>query len=461
MKLEQTIVKIVGKSNFLTGQDVVNREEDWGRDSPCPAKAIVRPGSTEELSCVLKECYKENQTVVTHGGRTGLAQGAVSTKNDIIVSLERMVGIETLDHQNRTMTVLAGTPLQAVQDAAEEVDLHFALDLGARGSATIGGNIATNAGGLNVIRYGMMREQVLGLEVVLADGTVITSLNKLIKNNSGYDLKHLFIGSEGTLGIVTRATLRLRPAYSDFNTALLATGSYEDTIKILHKLDRDMAGSLLAFEVMWQNFYKVVTEQNNGRKAPISAEFPYYILIESAIINPEKDQETFQELLMSLVEQGFIIDAVIAKSNTERQSLWDLRDDTESIFNLGPVINFDVSLPLGDIPEYLAKVEGEIKQQWPDALLIEFGHLGDNNLHLTICIDDSCLKEQKKVKDIVYENLQKYHGAVSAEHGIGIEKASYLPLSRNKAEISMMYSLKKTFDPKGILNPNKVLVEEI
>lgn len=455
--IEQDLKNIVGDRNFLTGQDVRDRQEDWGRDKPCLAKALVRPGSTEEVSRVLAACHKVGQSVVTHGGRTGLAQGAVSTADDIILSLERLAGIERIDTQNRTMTVWAGTPLQKVQEAAADIDLHFALDLGARGSATIGGNIATNAGGLSVIRYGMMREQVLGLEAVLADGTVVTSLNDLIKNNSGYDLKQLFIGSEGTLGIVTRATLRLRPAYTDYNTALLATNSYSDLITILHSLDHDMAGSLLAFEVMWQNFYQVVTGPNSGRKPPISQDYPYYILIEGAVINRERDQEYFQDLLMGLMERGLIADAVIAKSDTERQSLWQVREDTESIFNLGPMINFDISLPLGDIPDYLSQVEGGIAQHWPEATFIQFGHLGDNNLHLSISIDDACTEAQKQVKNIVYGTLKNFHGAVSAEHGIGLEKISYLSLCRSETEIALMRCLKTALDPKGILNPGKIM----
>lgn len=458
--IEQDLKNIVGERNFLSGQDVLDREEDWGRECPCPAKALVRPGSTEEVSQVLAACYAVGQTVVTHGGRTGLAQGAVSTAEDIILSLERLVGIESVDAQNRTMTVWAGTPLQKVQEAANDIGLHFALDLGARGTATIGGNIATNAGGLSVIRYGMMREQVLGLEAVLADGTVVTSLNNLIKNNSGYDLKQLFIGSEGTLGIVTRATLRLRPAYIDYNTALLAVNNYSDLVTILHSLDHDMAGSLLAFEVMWQSFYQVVTGPKSGCTPPISQDYPYYILIEGAVINRERDQEFFQDLLMGLMERGLIADAVIAKSDTERQSLWNLREDTESIFNLGPMINFDISLPLGHIPEYLSRVEGEIRADWPEAIIIQFGHLGDNNLHLSISIDDTCPEAQKKVKNIIYGSLENYNGAVSAEHGIGLEKIAYLSLCRSETEIALMRCLKRALDPKGILNPEKIIGKE-
>lgn len=457
--IEKSLKKIVGDSNFLTGKDVVSREESWGQNKPCLAKAIVRPATTEELSEILKLCHARGQTVVTHGGRTGLAQGAISTAEDIIVSLERMAGIENINSQNRSMTVWAGTPLQKVQEAAAEAGLHFALDLGARGSATIGGNIATNAGGLSVIRYGMMREQVLGLEAVLADGTVVSSLNNLIKNNSGYDLKQLFIGSEGTLGIVTRATLRLRPAYIDYNTALLAVNSYQDIIEILHRLDRDMAGSLLAFEVMWKSFYDAVTRADSGRKPPLSNEYPYYILIETAVVNRERDMAYFQELLMAIMEDGLIVDAVIAKSDKERQLLWDLRDDVESVFNLGPMINFDISLMINDLPQYLLQTEKDVKEIWPDAFFIEFGHLGDNNLHLSVCINTDNVDQQTKLKNIIYDNLKAFNGAVSAEHGIGLEKISYLPICRSKEEIVLMHCLKDALDPQKILNPGKVIGE--
>jgi len=454
--LENELRKIVGDQNYLTGQDMLSRDEDWGRHSPCAAKALVRPATTDEVSRVLKACHEAGQAIVTHGGRTGLAQGAVSKAGDIILSLERLRGIEDIDRDNRSMTVWAGSPLSMVQDAAADVGLHFALDLGARGTATIGGAIATNAGGLNVIRYGMMREQVLGLEVVLADGTIMSALNGLIKNNSGYDLKHFFVGSEGSLGIVTRATLRLHPAYTDRNTALLATEDYAHVVKILHRLDHDLGGGLLAYEVMWQNFYCAVTGPDTGRKAPMANIFPYYILLESPVINRARDEEYFQEILMGLMEEGLIGDAVIAKSDSERQALWQMREDVESIFKLGPMMNFDVSLPLSHIPDYLGRVENDVKKIWPEAIFIEFGHLGDNNLHLSLSIGEADATEQKKLKKMVYGHLQDFNGAVSAEHGIGLEKIDYLPYSRTEVELSMMRQLKNTFDPKHILNPGKI-----
>lgn len=452
-----SLKEIVGRKNLLTGDDVSNRNEDWGRHKPSAARALVKPASTEELSAVMALCHERAQAVVIHGGLTGLAQGAVSTPNEIVVSLERMKGIEALDVDNRAMTVWAGTPLQEVQEKASEHKLHFALDLGARGTATIGGNIATNAGGLSVIRYGMMRDQVLGLEAVLGDGSIVSSMNALIKNNSGYDLKHLFIGTEGTLGIVTKAVLRLRPAFSDYATALIAVSSYDSIIRLLHALDRDLAGSLLAFEVMWNNFYVAMTREVTGRSAPLSKEYPFYILLESGLIQCERDKEKFQDILMGLMEEGLIVDAVIAKSDLERRELWAIREDVENIFNLGAMVNFDISLPIGVIPDYLAVVERDIKKFNKDTIFIEFGHLGDNNLHLTVSADDASQESQKKIKDIVYSRLEGLGGGVSAEHGIGLEKIKYLPVSRSENEINLMRLLKKALDPKSILNPGKVL----
>ena len=256
----ETLRAIVGAPHVLTGDDVSSRREDWMTGAPCQAGAIVRPADTEQLSAVMRACYEARQPIVTHGGLTGLVHGAEASPDELVISLERMTAIEEIDRVGGTLTVQAGAPLQRVQEAAREVGLQFPLDLGARGSCTIGGNIATNAGGVRVIRYGMMRQQVLGLEAVMADGRVVSSMNRMLKNNAGFDLKQLFIGSEGTLGIVTRAVLRLQPPTPFEQTAMVACPSFDALTGLLSQMGKALGGSLGAFEVMWQNHYRLLTE---------------------------------------------------------------------------------------------------------------------------------------------------------------------------------------------------------
>ena len=269
MTLLEEIEKIVGDNGIIFGEDVFNRKAGIWIDDGIRADAIVRPKNTEELSKVLSICNQLNQEVIPHGGLTGLAEGAISKKGQIAISSERMKDIEEIDEIGRTITVQAGVPLERVQEEAEKYNLMLAVDLGARGSCTIGGNISTNAGGNMVIKYGMMRDSVLGLEAVLADGKVVTSMNQMLKNNSGYDLKQLFIGTEGTLGFVTKAVLRLREKPKSINTALLGLDSFAQVIKLLKYLDKGLGGNLSAYEVMWKNYYEVVVRSVMSNQAGI------------------------------------------------------------------------------------------------------------------------------------------------------------------------------------------------
>lgn len=292
-KLLNDLVAIVGPSGVLLGDDVSQRSVDWFTGAPCRAKAIVRPRSTEQLSRVMALCYQADQPVVTHGGMTGIVHGGVASPDEIVVSLELMNQIEEIDPVGSTVLAQAGVTLQRVQEAAQEIDMQFPLDLGARGSCTIGGNIATNAGGIRVIRYGMMRQQVLGLEAVLSDGTVVSSLNKMLKNNAGYDLKQLFIGSEGTLGIVTRAVLRLQPHMPSEQTALVAVPSFDALTQLLNLVSRELANSLSAFEALWNNHYKLMTTES-GKYAPVLADnSPFYAIIETLGLDEAEDAERF------------------------------------------------------------------------------------------------------------------------------------------------------------------------
>jgi FAD/FMN-containing dehydrogenase len=427
----------------------------FGRPLGTPL-ALVKPASTVEVSTILRLCHAAGQAVVPWGGKTGLVDGAVA-EGAVALSLERMNRIEEIDPVAATMTVEAGCILQTVCEAAEAKGMLFPLDLGARGSATIGGNISTNAGGNRVIRYGMMRDLVLGLEAVLADGTVLSSLNHLIKNNAGYDLKQLFIGSEGTLGIVTRAVLRLRPRPASQDTAFVALDSFDHLPQFLRHMDSALGGSLSAFEVMWDDFYRLVTTAPAKGRPPIPYGHPYYVLVESLGAHQEEDSQRFERALEAALEMGHLADAVIAKSQLERNQMWGLRDDVIQLARNFPIFGFDVSLKIADMEAYVAEVRQGLAARWPKSTLIVFGHLGDGNLHVIAGVGDNSDDARHGVEAIVYGALRPRGGSVSAEHGIGLEKRPYLDWSRAPEEVALMRRLKQALDPDNILNPGKVL----
>ena len=451
------IESIVGPRGILLGEDVTSRPDSWPPAGGCQAKAIIRPANTREVSEVLKLCHSAGQSVVTHGGLTGLVGGARTGKEDIVLSLERMKSMEPVDIVNRTVTVDAGIPLQKVHEAAEEVDLLFPLDLGARGSCTIGGNIATNAGGNSVIRYGMIRDQLLGVEAVLADGTIISSLNGVIKNNTGYDLKQLFIGSEGTLGIVTRAVLRLRPLPRSCNTALVAIESFELLGRFLRDMDSALGGTLSAFEVMWNDFYRLIVGDGSKHGQPLGLDHDFYVLLESTGGHEESDRIRFEGALEEAFESELIVDAVISQSKQQREDLWSIRDDIEGLTQkLMPPIVFDVSLGIPHMDDYVGEVRTQLAERWPDSRMVVFGHLGDGNIHLVITVGSHEPSEVHAVESIVYETLGRRQGVISAEHGIGVDKREFLKHSRSTDEIALMKTLKDVLDPKNILNPGKI-----
>ena len=453
MSIMQSIADIVGPKGVFTGDDVTARPNySWGLGN-CPARAIVRPASTEELSGVMALCHEHEQTVIPWGGLTGLVNGITCEPEDIVISLERMNAIEHIDDEAGTMIVQAGAILQTVHELAAEAGWLFAVDFGARGSANIGGMISTNAGGNSVVRYGMMREQVLGLEAVLADGTVITSMNEMLKNNAGYDLKQLFIGSEGSLGIVTRAVLRLRPAPRTVQTAFVALASFEDVVGLLRRLGIEFEGKLSTFEVMWRNYYHFMVEETGKHQAFLPTDYPYYVLLESEGADAEREEEQFMTVLGALMEEDHIADAVIAQSSQQAAQLWEMRDDVEALIHVfSPAAVFDISLPIREMEAYVNDVEQELKQQFTEARLVSFGHLGDGNIHLGI----GPARDKHAVETIVYERLARVNGSISAEHGIGLEKREFLPHSRSATEIELMKTLKKALDPKNLLNPGKI-----
>ncbi|KEA63622.1 D-2-hydroxyglutarate dehydrogenase [Marinobacterium lacunae] len=456
--LLDSIEKVVGSQNVLRGEDVRSRTADWMTKEPCLAGAIVRPANTEQLSEVMALCYEANQAVVTHGGLTGLVRGGMASSDELVISLERMTQIESIDCVSGTMTVQAGAPLQSVQEAADQAEMQFNLDLGARGSCTIGGNIATNAGGIRVIRYGMMRDLVLGVEAVLADGTVVNSMNTMLKNNAGYDLKQLFIGSEGTLGIVTRAVLKLHPQLTATNTALVACEDFNSLTGLLQHARKSLGGELCAFEVMWSSYYSLLTTESNRHTPPISSDAPYYVLIESLGAEQKESHERFEKAIESAFEKGLLIDAVLASSDHQREKLWAIREDVEGLAHLlAPRFAFDISLPILEMDKYVRKLQSAVSQRWKNAKVIVFGHLGDGNLHVSVATGDASDETREAVESLVYEPLKLMGGSVSAEHGIGLKKRKYLNLSRTPAEIALMQTLKIALDPRGLLNRNKVL----
>lgn len=448
----------LGQTAVLTGPDVHQRAAGIWRTDTIAAKAIVRPTTTEQVAIAMRICDEHDQPVVAHGGLTGLVESGLTKPTEIALSLELMNEIEEMDSTDRTMLVQSGVVLQHVQESAEAHGLMFPLDLGGRGSATIGGNIATNAGGNRVLRYGMARDMVLGLEVVLADGRIVTSLNRMIKNNAGYDLKQLFIGTEGSLGIVTRALLRLREKPQEQPTLLVAVPSFLQLTKFLKHMDAGLSGTLSAFEVMWNNFYRLVTTAPAKSQPPLPSDSPYYVLVE-ALGAPS---ELVQNALESALDAGLISDAVVASSEQQRQNLWALRDDVEQCFRYAPVYTFDVSMRLSAMEDYVAEVNANLARAFPDSDVRNFtlGHMGDGNLHFVVSVGagvgegDAAVRQA--VERAVYQPLAAINGSVSGEHGVGLEKKPYLEISRSSAEIDLMRTLKRALDPKGLLNPGKI-----
>jgi FAD/FMN-containing dehydrogenase len=446
---------IVGDWGVVTGDPLHSRTYDPFAGE-IRAEVLVRPRDTAQVSSVLRLCHSRGQVVVTHGGMTGLVYGTAARANDVILSLEALNKIESVDVPGRTMRVQAGVTLQRAQEEAERFDLMFPLDLGGRGSATIGGNISTNAGGMRVVRYGMMRSLVLGVEAVLADGTVLGSLNRMLKNNSGYDLKQLFIGSEGTLGVVTRADLRLVSLPRSHGTAFVGCPDFQSVIKLLGVMDAGLGGQLSAFEVMWPEFYELTTTAPAINTPILPRGYGLYVLIEALGGDPQSDAERLEEALGTAMEQGLVVDAVIAKSDLERRAMWAPREDVFQTRRYGPTHNFDVSLGISDMPGYLDVLRRELPKCAPGARIIVFGHIADGNLHIVVAAGEAHEATFEAVERCVYEALRPISGSISAEHGIGLERKAYLGISRSEAEIATMRALKMALDPRGILNPGKV-----
>ncbi|MDO8768711.1 MAG: FAD-binding oxidoreductase [Burkholderiaceae bacterium] len=451
--LVSALLELVGPAGVVVGADVCLRSTAGIVPEPLTARVLVRPQSVAEVSAVLALCHRTRTPVVTHGGLTGLVHGTQAGSDDVILSLERMNHIEEISSSQRVAMVQAGTPLQRMQEAAEAAQLFFPVDLGARGSATIGGLLSTNAGGNRVVRYGMMRESVLGVEAVLADGTVISSLNRVIKNNTGYDVKQLFIGAEGTLGVITRAVLRLRELPVGKPTALVALNSFDNVVGFMRHMDRNCAGLLSAFEVMWPDFYQLVTTPPANSRPPLAHGAGFYILADALGC----DAALFEQALSSALEAGLIADASIAQSGKEIDALWQIRDDVGQMGRFGTPFAYDISLPLEDMESYASTLAESLAKAFATSHLWLYGHLADGNLHVVVQVEGAEESAHEAVDSLVYEPLAALRGAISAEHGIGLDKKKWLHVSRSATEIALMRSIKGALDPHGILNPGKLL----
>jgi FAD/FMN-containing dehydrogenase len=447
----------LGPTRFLVGADVPERfMADGARQTPLRPAAVALPGSTEDVAAVLALCQEHRQPVVTQGGLTGLCAGAHPRSGELALSLEKLCGVEEIDLDSGTLTALAGTTLQTVQQAAEDAGLMYGVDLGARGSCTIGGNVATNAGGNQVIRYGMTRRSVLGLEVALADGRIVRSMNKMLKNNAGYDWTQLFVGSEGTLGVITRVVVQLQARPRQVQTALLAVPDTARALTLLRALEKELPAGLLVFEALWREMYEIAT-QRMGLAAPVAPGQDVYLLVEAPM--GDGGREAFDSLLGAMLERGLLVDAAVADSGLQRARLWAMRESVyEYEKTFGFVHGYDISVPLNRMAEAIALLR-ESTPQLPEGVSLSiFGHLADSNIHLLAVADRRGRPDDPHCCDeVVYRCTHAVGGSISAEHGIGVLKRPYLHLSRSEPELGLMRQMKQSLDPHGILNPGRVV----
>ncbi len=450
------LTEALGADAVTTGETIAPRHRtDWSGVSPTLPLALVRPCNTEQVSTALRLCAKHRVPVVPQGGLTGLAGGAVPRPDAVALSLDRMNAIESIDVAASTMTVQAGVTLQAVHEAAAEKGLLFGVDLGARGSCQIGGNLATNAGGNGVLQFGMMREQTLGLEAVLADGRVLPMMRPMQKNNTGYDLKQLFIGAEGTLGVITRAVLRLHPAPRARATMLVALPSFDAALALLGRLHARFTGSVSAFELMWRDFV-VASLKWQSLREPFDDVHPFVALTEVTGNDEAALDAALEEELGAAMEAGLVLDAAIAQSQAQARSFWKIREATAELpTNMHPPLNFDVSLPMADIGRFASACRAVLDARWPGNISVFFGHIGDCNLHISTDMSTVAGSEHD-VEAIVYGEVEKFGGSVSAEHGIGLHKKPWLGVSRTAQEMEAMRAIKLALDPLGLMNPGKV-----
>ncbi|MGL6112283.1 MAG: FAD-binding oxidoreductase [Rubrivivax sp.] len=464
--LRRALRECIGEAHVITHGDLSAYELDWRRRFRGHALAVVRPADTEQVAAVLQACAAHGASVVPQGGNTGLVGGGVpdASGTQVLLSLTRMNRIRQLDSANLTLTVEAGCVLQAVQQAAADAGLMFPLSLAAEGSCTIGGNLATNAGGTQVLRFGNARELCLGLEVVTADAQVWHGLSGLRKDNTGYDLRDLFIGSEGTLGIITAATLKLSPKPAVVSTALAAAGSLEQCVALLGLAQARLGAGLTGFEVMNRFSLDLVARHFPALPQPLPRAAWTVLLEQSDSEGEAQARARFESLLEAALEAGAIDDAVVAESLAQSQALWHLRESIPLAQSQeGPNIKHDIALPVSAVPGFVARTGTALAQAFPGMRLVNFGHLGDGNLHYNVQAPEGMAaqefmdRHEHAVNTLVYDAVCALGGSISAEHGVGALKREELAQRKSPVALQMMRAIKQALDPHGRLNPGRVL----
>jgi FAD/FMN-containing dehydrogenase len=469
MSLLDELQSLLGAAHVLTGADAEPFLLDWRRRYQGLAQAVVRPGSTEEVAAVVRACARHGVPLVPQGGNTGLCGGATPDESGraVVLSTARLNRVRAIDTENDTITVEAGCVLQAVQEAAEAAGRLFPLSLAAEGSCTIGGNLATNAGGTQVLRYGNTRELTLGLEVVTAEGEIWNGLRGLRKDNTGYDLRDLYVGSEGTLGIITAATLKLYPLPVASCTALLALRSIDDAVALLSRARSGFGASLTGYELMAGDCLELVVQLFPQQRLPFegeSAQSPWFALLELSDSESETHaRERFEAVLGQAIEDGVVTDVVIAANVTQSKALWHLRESIPlAEAEAGKSVKHDVSIPISSIADFVHTTNAKLQAGFAGIRNVVFGHLGDGNLHYNVSrgpglSQDDLLALQPRIYDLVHASVQSYGGSISAEHGIGQLKRDELPHYKSPIELALMKRIKHALDPQGLFNPGKVL----
>ncbi|WP_394756684.1 FAD-binding oxidoreductase [Rhodoferax sp.] len=465
---------IVGAAHVFTEGDLTAWEQDWRKRSHGKALAVVRPAATQEVAQVVQACAAFRQahpscdvSIVPQGGNTSLAVGATpdASGHQIVLSLQRMNTVRSLDADNLTMTVEAGCILQNLQVCAEEANLLFPLSLAAEGTCTIGGNLGSNAGGTQVVRYGNARDLCLGLEVVTAQGEVWQGLSGLRKDNTGYDLRDLMIGSEGTLGIITAATLKLYPLPAAQLTAWAAVPSLEAAVTLLGLAHRHLGAGLTGFEAMGQFALSLVAKHFPQLRVPLHLDTPFCVLLENSDHESEVHAHAqFERLLETALEQGCVTDAVVSETLAQAKQLWHVRESIPLAQTLeGLNIKHDISLPVSRIPDFVRATDALLRQAIPGVRLVNFGHLGDGNLHYNVQapkgVDaaDFLLNHEAHVNTLVFDSVQAFGGSISAEHGVGSLKVDHLAHYKSPVALAMMRAIKQALDPQNLMNPGRVV----
>lgn len=462
----QGLASIVGTTHVLTGADLAPALTDWRGRYTGQAQALVRPADTQEVAAVVKACGEAGVPMVPQGGNTGLCGGATpdGSGEAVIISLSRLNRVRQLDSANNTVTVEAGCLLAQVQEAAATANRLFPLALASQGSCQIGGNLSTNAGGVQVLRYGNTRELTLGLEVVLPDGQVWHGLSSLRKDNTGYDLKNLFIGAEGTLGIITAAVLKLFPLPTARSTAWVSLHSPEAALALLAHTQERFDARLTAFELVSSQALGLVLQHIPGARPPLAATTPWQVLLElSDGTRSEELQEALETFLASEIGDGRVGDGVVARSDTQASRLWALRENiSEAQKREGISIKHDVAVPVSALPRFLAQAEQALARAFPGIRIVAFGHMGDGNLHYNLSKSDAqdnaaFIAATPEVNRLVHDLVAELGGSISAEHGIGQLKRAELRRYKDPVALALMASIKATLDPRGLMNPGKVL----